>query len=361
MRRWQAAAAGLAAGAGLIISLLGQPTASRGQQVSDPLDDPLLRGAWLYEGNCIRCHGPYQQERIGRSLDEDDIVDALEGGSGGCSVDWSTQYGGPLRSRDLKALALYMTTWEELGQAPELSELPPQPTPTPQATATPAAGDVITASPTATPTPSLDPAVRIAIEGSDLALGAWLYTQNCYRCHLSYEEGRMARGLAEETVERSIRQGKVGTSMPAFDRRQGGELRVRELRAILGYVQAWEMLGEPPALPEVLFVAPTPDPSQLLTIKPLEVPPLGGDPQQGARLFAQHCTACHGLHGEGGIGSRLAKAWPSVRPDLTIWSTIASGVPGSLMPPWDKKQGGPLAGQEINDLVALILRWQPAP
>jgi hypothetical protein len=67
------------------------------------------------------------------------------------------------------------------------------------------------------------------------------------------------------------------------------------------------------------------------------------------------------LYGEGGVGSRLAKAWPSVRPDLTIWSTIASGVPGSLMPPWVKKQGGPLAEQEINDLVALILQWQTAP
>ncbi len=135
MRRWQAAAAGLAAGAGLIILLLGQPTTSLGQQASDPLDDPLLRGAWLYEGNCTRCHGPYQQEHIGRGLDEDAIIDALEGGSGGCSVDWSTQYGGPLRSRDMKALALYMTTWEELGQAPELAELPPQPTPTPEAKA----------------------------------------------------------------------------------------------------------------------------------------------------------------------------------------------------------------------------------
>lgn len=361
MRRWQVVAGGLAAGAGLIILLLGQPTASFGQQApDDPLQDPLLRGAWLYEGNCIRCHGPYQQERIGRGLDEDAIIDALEGGSGGCSVDWSTKYGGPLRSRDLKALALYMTTWEELGQAPELAELPPQPTPTPAATATPVVGDVA-AAPIATPTPSLDPAVRIAVEGSDLALGAWLYTQNCYRCHLSYEEGRMARGLAEETVERNIRQGKVGTSMPAFDRRQGGELRFREIQAILGYIQAWEMLGEPPALPEVLFVAPTPDPSQLLTIKPLEVAPLEGDPQRGARLYAQHCTACHGLYGEGGVGSRLAKAWPSVRPDLTIWSTIASGVPGSLMPPWEKQQGGPLAEQEINDMVALILQWQPTP
>jgi mono/diheme cytochrome c family protein len=219
----------------------------------------------------------------------------------------------------------------------------------------------VAAAPIATPTPSLDPAVRIAVEGSDLALGAWLYTQNCYRCHLGYEEGRMARSLAEETVERNIRQGKVGTSMPAFDRRQGGELRFREIQAILGYIQAWEMLGEPPALPEVLFVAPTPDPSQLMTIKPLDVAPLEGDPQRGARLYAQHCTACHGLYGEGGVGSRLAKAWPSVRPDLTIWSTIASGVPGSLMPPWEKQQGGPLAEQEINDLVALILQWQPTP
>jgi mono/diheme cytochrome c family protein len=358
MRRWHAAAAGLAAGTALFALLVGQPTASFGQQASgDPLQDPLLRGAWLYEGNCVRCHGAYQQERVARGLDEDEIVDALEGGSGGCSVDWSAQYGGPLRSRDLKAIAAYLATWETLGEAPELAPLPPQPTPTPLATPAAAAGDSQSFEPTATPTPSLDPVVRVAIDGSDLALGAWLYTQHCHRCHLSYEEGRMGRSLGEETVERNIRQGKVGTSMPAFDRRQGGELRFREIEAILAYIQAWEMLGEPPALPEALFVAPTPDPAELLTIKPLAVAPVSGDPQQGARLYVQHCASCHGLYGEGGVGSRLAKAWPSLRPDLLIWSTIANGVPGSLMPAWEEKQDGLLSEQEINDLVALILQW----
>lgn len=363
MRRWQVAAGSLAVGTAMIALLLGQPTPSFGQQTSgDPLQDPLLRGAWLYEGNCIRCHGRYEQERIARGLDEDAIVQAVEGGAGGCSVDWGVKYGGPLRSRDLKALALYMTTWEDLGQAPQLPELPPQPTPTPIVTLTPAAdGRTAAASPTPTPTPSLEPAVRIAVEGSDLALGAWLYTQNCYRCHLSYGEGRMGRTLSADTIERTIRQGRVGSSMPAFDRRQGGDLRYREIQAIVRYVQAWEMLGEPPALPEVLFVAPTPDPAALLTIRPPEVPRLIGDPQQGGRLYAQHCTGCHGSYGQGGVGSRLAKAWPSVRPDLLVWSTIAGGVPGSLMPPWEKKHGGPLAEQEINDLVALILQWQPAP
>ncbi len=365
MRRWQAAAAGLAAGTALLALLLGQPTASFGQQTpDDPLQDPLLRGAWLYEGNCLRCHGAYQQERVARGLDENEVIDALEGGSGGCSVDWSTQYGGPLRSRDLKAIALYLTTWESLGAAPELAPLPPQPSPTPAVTLTPQGNNGTTAivtEPSATPTPSLDPVVRTAIEGSDLALGAWLYTQRCYRCHLDYAQGRMGRSLASAKLERAIRQGKVGTSMPAFDRRQGGDLRFREIDAIVGYIQAWETLGEAPALPEALLVAPTPDPSELLTIRPPEVAMVEGDPQQGARLYAQHCTACHGLYGEGGIGSRLAKAWPLVRPDLTIWSTIASGVPGSLMPPWEKKQGGPLAEQDINNLVALILQWQPAP
>ncbi len=361
-RRWQAVAAGLAAGTALLALALGQPAASFGQQTpDDPLQDPLLRGAWLYEGNCARCHGAYQQERVARGLDEDEIVDALAGGSGGCSVDWSTQYGGPLRARDLKALALFLSTWEALGEAPELGPLPPQPTPTPLATPTVAAGGALSAAPAATPTPSLDPVVRIAIDGSDLALGAWLYTQHCHRCHLSYEEGRMGRDLAEETVERTIRQGKVGTSMPAFDRRQGGELRFREIQAVLAYIRAWEMLGEPPALPEALFVAPTPDPAERLTIKPPYVAPVTGNSQQGARLYVQHCATCHGFYGEGGIGSRLARTWPSVRPDLLLWSTIANGAPGSLMPPWEQKQGGPLAAQEINDLVALILQWQPAP
>ena len=362
IRRWQAAAACLVVGAGVIVLLLGQPTASFGQQASDPLDDPLLRGAWLYEGNCMRCHGPYQQERIGNGLDAGAIVEALEGGSGGCSVDWGSKYGGPLRSRDLKALALYMTTWEELGQAPELPALPPQPTPTPDATATPVAGDMAAAqaaSPTATPTPSLDPAVRIAIEGSDLALGAWLYTQNCHRCHLGYGDGRMGRSLDEKQIERTIREGKIGTSMPAFDRRLGGKFRVRELRAVVHYIVTWEALGEPPALPEALLTPPTPDPADLLTIRPLVVAPVTGDVDRGARLFIQHCAACHGLHGEGGIGSQLAKAWPSPRPDLTVQSVISNGVPGSPMPAWGQRQGGPLDDAEVADLVALIMAWQP--
>ena len=38
-------------------------------QTPDPLDDPVAKGAWLYSGNCQRCHGDYAKARVaGTSL-----------------------------------------------------------------------------------------------------------------------------------------------------------------------------------------------------------------------------------------------------------------------------------------------------
>jgi hypothetical protein len=76
-------------------------------------------------------------------------------------------------------------------------------------------------------------------------------------------------------------------------------------------------------------------------------------------LYNLHCKRCHAGPDEGDIGPRLAKDWYSVRPDLTIKSTVLLGVPGSLMPSWGQEQGGPLAEQDVNDLVAYILTWSP--
>jgi mono/diheme cytochrome c family protein len=366
MRRWFSLGCVIALELALAGLLFGSPQISLGQQGGDEtLEDPLVRGAWLYEGNCIRCHGPYEQQRVGRGMSEDELSKAIEGGSGGCSTDWSTRYGGPFRSRDAKAVIEYILTWEALGQPPELPPLPPQPTSMPTTnpaaasdTGTPGAPFGTTHTPT--PTPTLDPWLTTALESSDLALGAWLFTQHCHRCHLDYADARMGRSLDEKQIERTIREGKVGTSMPAFDRRLGGKFRVRELRAVVHYIVTWETLGEPPALPDLLLTPPTPDPADLLTIKPVVVLPVTGDVKRGARLFVQHCAACHGLHGEGGIGSQLAKAWPSPRPDLTVQSVIRDGVPGSPMPAWGQRQGGPLNETEVADLVALIMAWQPA-
>lgn len=344
--------AGLVAGVGLLVLTSTAQADMPGQP-----EDPLALGAWLYTGQCVRCHGPYEQKRVGRGLDENRLCLAIRDGDG-CAVAWGRAKGGPLKNSEIEAIILYIQTWEELGHSPELPPLPAQPTATPTATrSTPAQATP----PAITPTPVIDEFTRLIISGNRLALGAWLYTQYCYRCHLSYEETRQGNGRTPEVIKETIANGKTATNMRPFSRIKGGPLKNMEIDAIVLYISTWEELGEPPALPEALFVPPTPDPSRLTPVAPPQVPVVQGDAQRGGTLYASYCVTCHGTHGQGGKGPALVKAWRAVRPDLTLCATIAQGVPRSWMPTWGQDEGGPLSDQDISDLVSLILSWSPPP
>jgi mono/diheme cytochrome c family protein len=80
--------------------------------------------------------------------------------------------------------------------------------------------------------------------------------------------------------------------------------------------------------------------------------------EMGARLYAENCAVCHGPNGEGRVGVTLAKDWPSIRPELLVKSVIEEGVPGSPMPAWSQKKGGPLSDEEIDALILYILSWE---
>ncbi len=346
-------AAGLFIVVGIMVALyLFWPAGVTAQDPDEEgLEDPVVLGAWLYEGNCVRCHGPYEQERVGSlATSKKELQDDIT--QGGCQVTWGRRYGGPFGSSEIKAIVAYIMAWEKLGGPPDLPELPSQPTLTP--TPTKPASDQ---PPTPTPTPAMDEQTRLIVSNNRLAHGAWLYTQQCYRCHQFYASTRMGRGMAEEDIKKIIENGKTSTQMTAFSRRKGGELKVQEIKDIVFYIVTWEGLGEPPALPAGLLVAPTPDPADLIPIALPEIPTPAGDVRRGAELYGLHCAECHGDEGQGRIGPRLAKDWLSVRPDLTIKATISQGVPGSPMAAWGEDQGGPLSIEEIDDLVRLVLSW----
>jgi mono/diheme cytochrome c family protein len=317
------------------------------------LKDPLALGAWLYEGQCVRCHGPYERERVGRSKSSKVLAAAIE--DGGCQIRWGRNQGGPLARREIKALVEYMLAWEELGGPPPLPDLPPQPTPTP--TPTRPADD---ARPSPTPTPTalvMDERTRLIAAGNEVAHGAWLYTQYCYRCHQAYADTRMGRGARETDLKKVVENGKTATQMTAFSRAKGGPLKAREIAAILTYIAAWERLGAAPALPEGVLVPPTPDPAGLIPIALPVFPAVEGGVGHGAVLYAVHCRRCHGEGGRGGLGPRLARTWQVVRADLRIRSAVAQGVAGSPMRAWTQANDGPLTEQAVDDLAALIVTW----
>jgi mono/diheme cytochrome c family protein len=71
-------------------------------------------------------------------------------------------------------------------------------------------------------------------------------------------------------------------------------------------------------------------------------------------LYAENCSVCHGLSGEG-IGAIPPLNNPALQTmaydDLT--KTIARGRFNTAMPAWSKEDGGPLSNYQISELVGL--------
>lgn len=198
-----------------------------------------------------------------------------------------------------------------------------------------------------------------AQEGDDpeaLLEGAQIYAENCAVCHGLEGEGRVGATLSKDwpaiqpdlNLRNIIVNGVPGSFMPPWSMANGGPLSDEQVELLVDYVLSWQT-GDP--LPASAFPTPTARP-------PIEpIPDVEGDPNRGAVLYGENCALCHGENGEGRVGATLAKDWPAIRPDLSVRNVIATGVPGTYMPPWSQANGGPLADEEVDDLVAYVLTW----
>jgi mono/diheme cytochrome c family protein len=193
-------------------------------------------------------------------------------------------------------------------------------------------------------------------DDAEYELGAQVYAENCALCHGLNGEGRVGATLAKDwpsirpdlLTRETIAEGVPGTAMPAWSQDNGGPLSNEELDAVVHFILSWQTDGAPQ-------ITPGNTATPRAAVSP--IPGIEGDPNRGGILYDQNCAVCHGIHGEGRIGATLAKAWPSIRPDLTIKTTIEKGVTGSVMPAWSRANGGPLAENEIDDLVAFLMTW----
>ncbi|MGD2156749.1 MAG: c-type cytochrome [Anaerolineales bacterium] len=198
------------------------------------------------------------------------------------------------------------------------------------------------------------------VDDETLQLGAQVYLENCAVCHGPNGEGRVGATLAKDwpsirpdlVTRNTIANGVESSIMPAWSRANGGPLSDTEIDAVVLFILSWQTGGAPQ-------ITPAPTSTSLPEIP--TVPNVEGDPNQGAILYENNCEVCHGSEGEGRVGATLDREWPSFRPDLTIKSTISSGVEGSTMPAWSIENGGPLKEAQINDLVAYIMTWSGAP
>jgi len=187
-----------------------------------------------------------------------------------------------------------------------------------------------------------------------IELGERLFSENCAVCHGNDGQGRVGATLAKDwpsirpdlLVKATIENGIPGSPMPAWSQARGGPLAQEEIDAIVAYILTWQT-GGPASIPPT----PTAFPRPALTA----VPDVEGDPNNGAVLYDKNCAVCHGPEGKGRVGANLSNDWSAIRPDLSLKSTISNGIPGSVMPGWSQAKGGPLAENEINDLVAFLL------
>jgi mono/diheme cytochrome c family protein len=187
-----------------------------------------------------------------------------------------------------------------------------------------------------------------------LQQGARIYEENCKACHGENGTGRVGATLSKDwpsirpdlAVENTIKNGVPGSVMPAWSKETGGPLTEEEIDSVVLFILSWETGG-------LELMTPVASPTTRLPITP--IPQVQGDPNNGAVLYDQNCAMCHGANGEGRVGATLDRVWTSIRPDLTVGNTIRNGVEGSVMPAWSMEKGGPLADQQVNDIVAYIL------
>ena len=185
---------------------------------------------------------------------------------------------------------------------------------------------------------------------ADPGEGRRVFLDQCAGCHGEHGDGRSPLGpsmrppafdltgfeLSELLIWRAMQQGVPGSEMPAWN-----TLSNEELGAVVAYTAA---LGCPGKLPENARWA-TPGVLQ----------------EAGRRVYAMHCTPCHGESGDGN-GPEADRHSPrpadftNLRPSYAAARrVIYNGVAGTSMPAWPLLTEAEV--QAVTHYIRSLYRW----
>ena len=207
---------------------------------------------------------------------------------------------------------------------------------------------------------------QVSLRQEFVSDAAIMYVENCAVCHGAAGEGigpipaldDPALWTADyDFLYKTIARGRYGTTMAGWHVDEGGvfnDYQVDELIALIRYVD-WPLVGElaavqgliPPTLP-----VPQVEDDFLAEIAALDAE--GGVWAEGIHLYANNCTVCHGVNGEGSdLGLPLNTDEVRAQEAVELARIIGEGVPGTAMVAWRNA----LSDGEIEALVAFLQNW----
>jgi len=181
-----------------------------------------------------------------------------------------------------------------------------------------------------------------------------IFAQNCSGCHGADGQKGPGRVLnnplylkvsTKENIRSILVNGRPGTLMPAFAKSNGGPLTDKQLDALVnGMESEWVK------------------PFTASDIPSYDGAGFTGDADNGRKLFAKSCYACHA---KGGVaGALLDPSYLSLSSNQNLRTSIIVGrpdFPGLPMPDYRTlKMGHALDNQDIADLVAFLSSKRPA-
>lgn len=183
--------------------------------------------------------------------------------------------------------------------------------------------------------------------------GDELFARYCSSCHGLDGMGGVGvpialpsflTGVSDEYLKKTIRNGRPGRIMPAFD-----SLSDAQLAAIVKHIRSW---------------SDKPAPVENTTA-------INGNKEHGGQLYGKYCAHCHGVDGQGGKGTGVTfsrkRDLPIIAPalnnagflaaasDVMIRDTITLGREGT---PMTSMLVAGLSEQDIDDLVSYVRSFE---